>query len=286
MRYVPFFALVVGLAAACSDSDDKGSPADGGTAPSGDASVTTDAAADASASDGAIGSDASADADAAAWTPKQLPGLSLWLDDTVGVIKDPANAGRVKRWLDQSGQGNDAEGTGGDGVTALPAFDPAAVGGKDAVTCDVQTYLTIADAPSLKFGTGDFAVVLVSKATAPGSLFTKSSTDLSLTVAADATLTLATFGAGAGTAQLAAIPTNKFTVIAARGASLRLQVGAKNVTGAASTSDVSNSAAAWSLCQSSISQKISLAEVIAVKGPLTDADLTKTVTYLNTKFGL
>jgi hypothetical protein len=290
MRYRPFVALVVGLVAACTSSEDLGSRPDGGTGLSGDAGdgggPSADSGSDGSLSDGATGTDANPDVDAAGWTPKQLPGLSLWLDDTVGVVKDPGNAGRVKRWLDQSGQGNNAEGTGGDGVTMQPAFNPAAVGAKDAIDCDLQTFFTIADAPSLKFGTGDFAVVMVSKVTAPGSLFTKSSSDLSLTVTADATLTLATSGAGAGVALLAGTPTNKFTVIAARGGALKLQVGANTATGPVSTSDVSNSNAAWSLCQSSISQKISLAEVIAVKGPLTDVDLAKTVGYLNAKFGL
>jgi hypothetical protein len=290
MRYRPFFALVIGFVAACTSSEDLGSRPDSGTGPTDDAGdsggPSADSGSDGSLSDGGTGSDADADVDAAAWTPKQLTGLSLWLDDTVGVVKDPANAGRVKRWLDQSGQGNNAEGTGGDGVTMLPAFNPAAVGGKDAIDCDVQTFFTIADAPSLKFGTGDFAIVLVSKVTAPGSLFTKSSGDLSLTVTPESTLTLSTAGAGGGVALLAGTPTNKFSVIAARGATLRVQVGINTATGAVSTSDVSSSNAPWSLCQSSISQKISLAEVIAVKGTLTDADLAKTLGYLNAKFGL
>jgi hypothetical protein len=291
MRYRSFFALVAGFVAACTSSEDLGVRPDSGTGPTADAGDAggpgADSGSDALVSDGGTaGPDADAEVDAAGWTPKQLTGLSLWLDDTVGVVKDPGNAGRVKRWLDQSGQGNNADGSGGDGVTMLPALNPAAVGGKDAIDCDLQTYFTIADAPSLKFGTGDFGIVLVSMVTAPGSLVTKASGDLSLTLTPESTLTLSTSGAGAGVALLAGTPTTKFSVIAARGAALRVQVGTNTATGAVSTSDVSNSNAPWSLCRSSQSQKISLAEVIAVKGTLTDADLAKTLGYLNSKFGL
>ena len=289
MRYRRFAVLVLVFAVACTSSEELASGPDGGTtSPVVDGGDSGDAAPDAatdSSTDTSTGSDA--DPDAAGWTPKQLAGLSLWLDDTVGVISDPMKPGRVKRWLDQSGQGNNAESAGGDGVTSTPALDPAAVGGKNAIACDLQTYFTIASAPSLKFGTGDFGIIIVSKVTAPGSLLSKVTPEgLSLIVTAEATLRLQTVGVGGGVALLAGTPTDKFTVIVARGAALKVRVGTSTATGPASTADVSGDNAPVELCRGSITQKLSLAEVIAVKGTLTDADLTKALGYLNTKFGL
>ena len=95
MRYGPFFALVVGLIAACTSSEDLGSRPDGGTASADDgrdaAGPSAESGNDGAVTDGTTGTDANASMDAAAWTPKLLPGLSLWLDDTIGVVKERPN---------------------------------------------------------------------------------------------------------------------------------------------------------------------------------------------------
>ncbi len=237
---------------------------------------------DAGGSD-AGGSDAGT-SDAGAWTPKQLPGLSLWLDNSVGVVVDPATPGRVARWLDQSGLDNTAEAGGGDGVIKMPALAPG-VAGKNAVVCDRQTYLSVANAPSLQFGTGDFGIVVVGKAAPLASLFSKASA-LTLDVTAEATMRLRTTGAGGGLVLLAGTPTDAFTITVARGAALGLRVGAASSIGPVSTADVSAGTAPVMLCRGGLASYISLAEVIVVKGPLGDADLIKTTAYLKAKFGL
>jgi hypothetical protein len=280
--------LAIGVAA-CTASEDLGSNPDGGIGSdggdSGGPSTTDGGDASNPAEDG--GADASDAGDAGSWKPTQLAGLSLWLDDTAGVVMDPLKAGRVKRWLDQSGQNNNAESAGGDGVTSTPALDPAAVGGKDAIACDLQTYLTIPSVSSLAFGTGDFGIVIVAKVTALSSLFTKLTPEgLSLTVTSESTLRLDAVGTGGGFALLPGVPTDKFTYFVARGKELRVQAGANSASGATSTADISGDNAPVTLCQSSITKKVSLAEVIAVKGTLSDADLAKTLSYVKAKFGL
>ena len=228
------------------------------------------------------GNDAST-SDGGAWTPAQLSGLSLWLDDTVGVVIDPVHAGRIKRWLDQSGKGNNAEGTGGDGVTMSPTLDPAALGGKDVIACDLQTILTVPSVDSLKFGTGDFGIVMVAKVAASSTLYAKDSLFLQVTAGRDLRLDTNTSGAYA---VLADTPVDKFEYFVARGAAIRVQSDGKTATGATVTTEATNGNGPLTLCQSSISTTVSLAEVIVVKGTLSDADLTKTLGYLTTKFGL
>lgn len=293
MRHPCFAALILALVAACSGSDagvpaaagtDSGTPAGDGGPAGDDGGTLTDAASDAPPPDGGPGD---AGGDAGTWTPKRLNGLSLWLDDGVGIVKDPAAAGRVKRWLDQSGLANHADAAGGDGVTSTPKLSPSALGaGLDAVECDAQTYLSIPSTPSLRFGTGDFGIVMVAKAVALGTLYSKVSPEgLSLNLTAESTLQLQAVGVGGGIALLAGAPTSTFALFVARGSALRLRFNSTTVTGATSTADLSGANAPVILCQSSITQKIAIAEVIAVKGTLTDAELLKTVTYLNTKFG-
>jgi hypothetical protein len=69
-------------------------------------------------------------------TPKRLSGLVLWLDDTVGIVQEPSKPEQVKRWIDQSGQGNDATAQCTNGCPGdLLNLDPAAVNGRGAVTC-------------------------------------------------------------------------------------------------------------------------------------------------------
>lgn len=246
---------------------ESGAPSDGGT----------DAAPD--VLDGGDGGDAGA------WTPKKLAGLSVWLDDTVGIVKDPAKAGRIKRWLDQSGNGNDANGEGGDGITMSPALDPSAIAGKDAVVCDLQTILRIPSTPSVQFGTSDFAILMVAKLGALGgsgiTLYHK--TDIQLLVLSTAELRMQ---ASSELLSIPLVPTDKFLIFSARGKALDLRAGSASTTGATSTADLSGGNVAVTLCQGTISTTPSIAEVIVVKGTVNDADLALTTGYLKKKFGL
>src|SRR5262249_29485094 len=69
-----------------------------------------------------------------AWTPKSLPGLVLWLDVDVGTIDDPQNPGTMLKWLDQSGNQNNAVATNiQQGFRFV--YDPAAANGHQAIKC-------------------------------------------------------------------------------------------------------------------------------------------------------
>ena len=104
------------------------------------------------------GTDGPTSTDGGSWTPANISGLSLWLNDDVGMVQDSQNAGHVKHWLDQSGNGNDAYvcTTG----CSDPGYDQAAVHGHDAIAC-TGGYMELPDSTSLQFGTGDFAVAMV-----------------------------------------------------------------------------------------------------------------------------
>ena len=129
--------------------------ADGGSgaaAPLGDASAP-DSTADRPASDAAPDSIGS--------QPSLLPQTVLWLDAAKGfrVTDNPPSA----EWLDQSGNQNHARQT---MATSIPAFTPDAVGRLPTITFDGQkTFLKVDDAPSLRFGTGDYAVVVIARST-------------------------------------------------------------------------------------------------------------------------
>jgi hypothetical protein len=71
------------------------------------------------------------------WTPAQLPGLALWLDASYGVLPDPVHAGFLIRWLDKSGNENNATlgGAFDDLVYFAPYVDPQVLNGHNAVAC-------------------------------------------------------------------------------------------------------------------------------------------------------
>ncbi len=272
-------------ALACGTSEDSGFRPDGGVGgidggPSGNL-------------DGQANSDAHDDraaADAGPWTPKQLSGLALWLDDTVGIVRDPGNGARVVRWLDQSGRGHDATAEESNGE--LPSLDSAAITGKDAVLCDKQTYLRVEDSADLQFATGDWAIVMVAKfGIAVGLsgplLYEKGSgTGLVVSVNGSGNVGVLTYGAGGGSAAVANVASDAFHIMSVRGKDLEVRA-AGNVANGASTSDVSAPGEGIRLCGSAISSIYTeLVELIVVKGTMTDEDLAKTEAYLKTKFGL
>lgn len=166
--------LAVGAPVACVGSDpvattdggaDGATPLDGGGgtdtggASDGQASLDTGAP-DAPPGDANAG-DASA-GDAGAWSPRSLPGLSLWLDGATGVTYD--GSAKATSWLDQSGNGNNATVL---SPCAGPSRAAASLAGRDTLAFDGTqaggTCLGVADSASLQFGAGDFAVFVVAR---------------------------------------------------------------------------------------------------------------------------
>lgn len=146
-----------GLTADSGASDDAGATTDSGTS-------DKDAAASDAGGDGGDNEDAAPDA--GAWTPRRLQGISLWLDSTSGVTYD--GAAKATSWLDQSGNGNNA-------TVQTPCLGPTrsanSLNNQDTLAFTdnqgVGACVTVADAPSLQFGAGDFSIFLVARYSNP-----------------------------------------------------------------------------------------------------------------------
>ena len=226
--------------------------------------------------------------DGGPWTPKALAGLSLWLDDTVGVVMDPQKTGYVKRWLDQSGNGNDAEAMNFSGTGI--ALDPSAIKGHDAYNCGFQSFFQIPDSTSLHFGTGDFLVAMVMKLGSnnstidPSKMFWKGAS-VSLQIQPSST----TLHWLVGVQSIASTcPSGAFSAVIGRATALALEVGANTATGGTSTTDVTNGTV-LQLCEPSsanTSPNSEIAEVIVVKGTVGSSDLANLRSYFKAKFGL
>jgi hypothetical protein len=88
---------------------------------------------------------------------KDVPHVVLLLDAAQGITR----AGRsISRWADQSGNGNDAI-AGADAPT--PSFAEQAIHGLPAVHFEGGSWMSIADALTLQFGDGNFAVEVVAR---------------------------------------------------------------------------------------------------------------------------
>ncbi len=215
------------------------------------------------------------------FSPANLPGLALWLNDGVGVIQDPQNAGMMQKWEDQSGNDNTA-------VAAPSSFaiDPAAVHGHDAYECAGSSELAINDAPSLQFGTSEYAIAMVfhegvqGTSNGPRAMWYKAAPWFSYTSGM-----LVSFAQGADTIAVAELDTMKFHYAIMRGPHLRLLTDTGTTSGPTETNDVSAPGAPIWLCTGA-TQGQEIAEVIAVKGPLSDADTMNLQTYFQTKFNL
>ena len=95
------------------------------------------------------------------WTPNALRSrLAFWFDPLSMVQV----GGRVAKWVDLSGNGNDAV----QPIAAYePAYDPSGIGGwPSAMFNGPITFLSIADDGTMRWGTGDFVVLAVTRATA------------------------------------------------------------------------------------------------------------------------
>jgi hypothetical protein len=124
---------------------------------------TSTSQADASSTDVSIPVDVTTDVVDAPppFTPANIQSqLAFWFDPGSLV---PLN-GLVTKWSDRSGNGNDA-------VQAVTSYEPAytqsGIGGLPSATfTGPVTFLAIADVPSMQWGTSDFFIVAVVRATA------------------------------------------------------------------------------------------------------------------------
>jgi hypothetical protein len=219
------------------------------------------------------------------WTPAQLPGLVLWLDDTYGMVLDPQHPGTLIHWLDRSGRHNDATLSGVyyavNGTTAFAyagyGLDPGILNGLNAVSCPNEGYeygtptFTVPSTGDFDFGTGDFGVVMVTQNV--GTPW--SSTGLVLNGGGN---TLVVEGQSV---TVSSPPPARFNYVVARGAALSLDVNGATATGPTNTQGIP--ASNVSLCPGSGGD---IAEVIAVKGSLSDTDVANVTTYVKSKFGL
>lgn len=309
-RVAPFGALVaVVLAAACSSS----SGGSGGGKPDSGAESGAEAGEDAGGDTGAGGDGSPQDAEggSTADSPADATGgdgglcdlgssLVLWLQGDVGLTSS-GNPATVT-WTDQSPAMNNA--ASGTGQTNVPTIDTGVVNGHTAVKFDGTNLLLIQDAPSLQWGTGSFAVMLVMSSTtqtadagtsASFTIFSK----LGPATGGDTGLALQIVPGGFQasdyqnaqiSATSAAIADGNFHVVGMvrSGSLLQLRLdGAALMSGTFSTNvSLPGKVVALGLSPSLAPPAFAgdIAEVVAVNGGL--ADPTCLESYLKTKYGL
>ena len=97
--------------------------------------------------------------DASSFNVGAVSGLALWLDANKGVTQ---NAGKVSSWADQSGNNNNAVQS---NANNRPGFTAAAINSLPGVHFDMAaqagTFMTIVDAATLSWSTGDYYLVAV-----------------------------------------------------------------------------------------------------------------------------
>jgi hypothetical protein len=101
------------------------------------------------------------------WSPKDLPGLVMWLDAAHGLtLSGPAANQLISRWEDQSGHGHDAA---NDDVVHQPIWRAGAgPNGLPAVMFSRSNkWLSAEDASEINVGTDDFTLAIVAEWTTP-----------------------------------------------------------------------------------------------------------------------
>lgn len=248
-------------------------------------------------------SGSSGDAAAGAWSPKDLPGLAVWLDSSVGLTSDGSS--NVTAWLDQSGNQNKA-------APAAPCVAPTRVAnslnGHDTLAFPgvARTCVVVPDSPSIQFGTGDFAIFVVARYSnvrvlggdntyAP--LWMKKAADgfggLAFTGSDKLSFGESAFGAFTESAT-GGLNDNRFRRFGGtrRGTDLEIWLdGSQDSKKTVTIVDVSQvgrplTVGAILLISTSNTMIGSLAEIVAVKGNITDAQIADLDGYFKTKYAL
>lgn len=264
-----------------SSSTNTGSATTSATTGGGGSGSSTSATS--SASQSSSYSSATGSGGALPFSPLDLPGLVLWLDPDQGVVEDPTAPGTMLKWQDQSPNHFIATVTSGGGHLQI---DPVAINGHNAFVC--HNRLTIEDDPALNFGTGDFGIALVVKPSIGNStiFWQKNETSNPGTTQFKAPDYFFQVGGGGGpqVAMLTPNP-NKFHAIILRGPSVEMFADGMTATGGTSTGDLSSPLwPLWMCIDSGTGAEI--AEVIAVKGTLSNAHVASLQGYFSDKFGL
>lgn len=297
-----FATLVAAAAWACvgdepSNGDGTG---DGGD----DASVSSDGGGGSDgggSSDGATGGDGSSPVDAG-FSPASVPGLSLWLQ--ADAITDPS--GTIARWPDLSSNHNDAV-TDGGGPTL--ARSVAEFNGHATVTFhNDSTFLRIADVPSMRVDNTGFLLEVVE---GHGNLNASGSDKSDAIYSKKGSFGLHTWviqppvgSAGLGIVQdieitvdngdFSSTTPNRFRIKldpypGNDGGTLSMQTnaGATATHAFATLPDIGATGVPAIIGQlENNGDSVSIAEMILVKGPVSNADVNAIETYLATRYGL
>jgi hypothetical protein len=263
--------------------------------------------ADSDAGDSPDASSLDAAGEAGEWEPSSLPGLALWLDGTSGLSMAPAGV----VWRDRSGNQND--GTSVDGGATVGS---SAIGGHSAAHFDGNGYLSVADSPSLQFGTGDYFIAIVARHTTEttgtwgyGILFTKQLSDYPFVgpvISANGALTggysipcllteteyakwIYTVGSGYNRGQPFLVTVHRATSAGQTTLSIRANADDDvEATNSIFEADVSAAHSPLYLGGTPSGQNLvgDIAEIVVVKGPISDVDRSNAERYLMTKYAL
>ena len=265
--------------------------ADGGgadTSTSGDSATAEDAG---GTSSDAAASDAGPEA---GFDVRALPGLHLWLESTNGLTGNPG----FESWKDSSGRwdGGTGDGQPATGVlTAVPnGVNPPTVvlnglNGRPTLRFfDGNGSIKIENHPDLHFGTGDFAIVVVAKATAGTGFLWRMMSALSVRdgTAVSPTrfcVTEAYRGGDKCTTSATTTPDPHVFVARRNGAQLSLRIdgvvrGTYDIIG---TFDVTENVQPAIIGQD---LDLELSELIVIVGPTTDEKLAGLEQHLKAKF--
>jgi hypothetical protein len=297
----------------CGGKTDSGATSDtstpddsGDTATSGDTGTPTDTTTP--GDDTSIGDTPVDTGPITALPPDKLTGLGLWLDSDKGVILT-ADTFFALKWLDQSPLANLVHLSCGGGCSGgctltcgLKRFIADTKGGHDAyqvpsfghIDCcnfDGSTILVDDDA-SLQFGRGPFALFIVAKSpgvSVPIDLWFKRDFGTSLeglSVMLD-TYKLEVKTATASAKLTFAASTAGYRLMVVRGPALNLRVDGVVATGTTATDDLSTVGKTLVIgfpTASGGSGTLAIAEYVAVKGAVSDAQVLGVEAYLKSKY--
>jgi hypothetical protein len=165
MRYLAFLVFPWGAAVTsigCGGDTTSSSTPDGSVGADDTGAPDTTTTGPDSSPPAEAGTDANTPDAAPPWSPAALTGLVLWLDPTQGLaLGDGGPDATVVSWADRSGKNNNATSAGNASIL------DAAINGLPALHFPGGGYATVADNASLQFGTGDYTIAVVLRHTTP-----------------------------------------------------------------------------------------------------------------------